>query len=134
MNDKTAFSILIVDDEEFVRHLLSSFLSAKYDCLTAENAKQALATLETNHVDLVVTDIMMPGISGLDLCDALRQRYPQTRAIVISALGDGPSREAARERGAFDFIEKPFDLNLILSVVDRALRPLRPQIAAGDLP
>jgi DNA-binding NtrC family response regulator len=132
MNDKTAFSILIVDDEEFVRHLLSSFLGAKYDCLTAENAKQALATMERTHVDLVVTDIMMPGISGLELCDTVRQRYPQTRTVVISALGDAPSRQAARERGAFDFIEKPFDLNLILSVVDRALTAFTPHAAVGE--
>src|ERR1700683_2549486 len=121
MTDGQIFSILIVDDEQFVRHLLSSFLGSKYVCTTAENADQALAEMKSRHIDLVMTDIIMPGISGLELCDIVRHSYPQTRVLIVSALGDGPRREAARKSGAVDFLEKPFDLKQVLSAVDRAL-------------
>lgn len=128
MIDRPSFSILIVDDEEFVRHLLSSFLGTRHKCLTAASAVQALETLESNQVDLVMTDIMMPGISGLELCDIVRQFHPQTQIVIISALGDGGNRAAAKERGAFEFIEKPFDLNVLLSIVDRAMEAREAQV------
>jgi DNA-binding NtrC family response regulator len=122
MTDRQNFSILIVDDEEFVRHLLTSFLGSIYDCIAAENAEVALVEMKTRSVDLVLTDVTMPGISGLELCDILRQSHPQTPVLILSALGDGSRKRAALEHGAFDFIEKPFDLTRLLNVVNQALQ------------
>jgi len=121
MTESRSLSILIVDDEEFVRRLLTTLLSAKYRCVSASNANEALAEMETAPFDLVVTDIMMPGITGLELCEKVRKLYPHTQIVIISALADSGNREAARQRGAVGFIEKPFDLSLVQKVVDAAL-------------
>jgi len=122
MTDERIYSVLIVDDERFVRQLLNSFLGSKYACSTAENGEQALQELKTRQIDLVMTDIKMPGMSGLELCDIVRRSYQQTQVVIISALADSARREAAQRCGAVEFIEKPFDLKHVLNTIERVLK------------
>lgn len=120
MSDENV-SILIVDDEEPIRKLLASYLGASYTCVTAEDAEKAKGLLAASSFNLVLTDITMPGASGIELCEHISATYKGTVVIIISAqAGDQQSNEANRCH-AFDFIAKPFDLSTVLSTVKRAL-------------
>ncbi|HYL98466.1 MAG TPA: response regulator [Blastocatellia bacterium] len=123
LDSEQAFSILIVDDEEYVRQLLVSCLGSTYICCAADNAEQAIERLESNEFDLVVTDITMPGISGLELCKILGESHPSTPVLIISGLRGESYRDQAIRLGARGFIEKPFDLGLLMNLVDQTLRP-----------
>lgn len=118
----TSLSILIVDDEQMVRELLVSCLEDSYSCYTANNAVDALSCLKSRTFDLVVTDITMPGLSGLDFCRMLRDRYPSTAVLVISGLHADQYREEALASGALGLIQKPFDLTSLMNTVDQALK------------
>ncbi|MGI8918877.1 MAG: response regulator, partial [Pyrinomonadaceae bacterium] len=80
--------ILVVDDDEAIRDTLYELLSEEHACQTAETAEQALARLEVDSYDLVLTDISMPGLSGLELLGHVRQKYPDTPVIIISGSSD----------------------------------------------
>ena len=121
IDTEQALSILIVDDEEYVRQLLVSCLGSTYSCLAADNAEQAIEHLENQQFDLVVTDITMPGISGLELCKMLRESHPGTPVLIISGLQGEVYRDQALKYGARGFIEKPFDLGNLMTLVDHTL-------------
>ncbi|MGH9760767.1 MAG: response regulator [Blastocatellia bacterium] len=121
IDTEQAFSILIVDDEEYVRQLLVSCLGSTYSCLAADNAEQAIEHLGNQQFDLVVTDITMPGISGLELCKMLRESHPGTPVLIISGLQGEVYRDQALKHGARGFIEKPFDLGNLMTLVDHTL-------------
>ena len=86
--------ILIVDDDEVIRETLNELLSSEYTCETAETAEEALAKLQHQPFDVVLTDISMPGLSGLELLNASWTHYPGTPVIVVSGHGD---QEHAKE-------------------------------------
>lgn len=115
-------SILIVDDEEPVRGLLSELLESSYWCATAASAEQAVTSLESGSFNLVLTDITMPGTSGIELCRHIQQNHPRTVVIIMSAMTDIQYAVESMRGGAFDFMTKPFDLNRVMASVDRALR------------
>ena len=75
--------ILIVDDDETIRDTLYELLSTEYICQTAETAEKALARLEADEYDIVLTDISMPGLSGLELLGHVRQKFPNPPVIII---------------------------------------------------
>ena len=124
--------LLIVDDEKFIRDLLLEHLSAKHSCVAAENAEEAMAVLAANSFKVVLTDIWMPGVSGLDLLDHVNARYPALVVIIISTDLEG-SRIAVR-RGAFDYVTKPFDLSHVGEAVNRALRHWKGNVSKADSP
>jgi diguanylate cyclase (GGDEF)-like protein len=113
-------SILIIDDVEQIRHLLDELLSA-HDCVLAASAEEALAVLETRMFDLVLSDINMPGISGLDLVPRILNRSPDTVVVMVSGEQTIESAIEAMRAGAFDYVTKPLDLRHVLAAVDRAL-------------
>lgn len=115
-------SILIVDDDEAIRGLLSATLNPSYWCATASSAEEAIGLLGSGSFELVVSDITMSGASGLDLCRHIQKTCPQTVVVMISAMTDIDYAVQALREGAFDFIQKPFDLSLVELSVDRALR------------
>jgi len=122
-DDKKRKQVLIVDDERPIRMLLQKILEANgYACRTAENAAQA-RVLMTEHVsDLILCDINMPGESGLDFIRHVLKAYPETAAIMVSAIGDPLLAESMLQLGVYDYIIKPMDRNGILISVANAFR------------
>jgi len=114
-------AILIVDDDDSVRDVLYDLFSDEHLCHVADTAEQALAFIDDQPYDVVLTDISMPGLSGLELLGHLRQARPGTPVIVISGIGDRTHAEGLTRLGAFDFILKPFQLEEIERSVARAL-------------
>lgn len=112
--------ILIVDDDEPVRRLLVELLSHSYHCIVANSAEDALDTLNAQQFDLVITDINMPGMSGIDLCRLIRDTFPETAVILMSG---GHSKVTKPEQGcgAGGYLAKPF-INTELLGIDRNRR------------
>lgn len=113
--------ILVVDDDETIRDTLYELLSEEHDCQTAQTAEQALARLEVDSYDLVLTDISMPGLSGLELLGHVRQKYPDTPVIIISGISDQDHAQGLIRLGAFEYLLKPFRLEVVEKSVKRAL-------------
>jgi DNA-binding NtrC family response regulator len=128
-------AILIVDDDAAVRDVLYDLLSDEHLCHSASTAEQALAFIREQPYDVVLTDISMPGLSGVELLGHLRQSQPDTPVIIISGIGDRAHAEGLRRLGAFDFIYKPFQLRTVEESVARALehnRTLKARRASGE--
>ena len=114
--------ILIIDDEPEVRVVLCDLLGASYECAGAASAHEALALLRSeDKFDLVISDIMMKGMSGLEMVPHVRELAPETLIIMISGTQTIESAVESLRAGAFDYITKPFDLQLVERVVRRAL-------------
>ena len=113
--------ILVVDDDETIRDTLYELLSEQYHCQTAPTAEQALARLEVESYDVVLTDISMPGLSGLELLGHVRQKYPDTPVIIISGISDHEHAQGLIRLGAFEYLLKPFRLEVVEKSVKRAL-------------
>ena len=113
--------VLVVDDDETIRDTLYELLSVEYLCQTAETAEKAFARLEADTYDVVLTDISMPGLSGLELLGQVLQRFPDTPVIIISGISDQEHAQGLIKIGAFDFLLKPFKLEVVEKSVKRAL-------------
>jgi putative two-component system response regulator len=122
MESKKQGSILIIDDEEPIRRLLDTYLSDRYTCAIAGSAEEAEVLLTGSSFDLVITDIMMPGTSGIELCQYVHRTCPETVVVMVSGMTDINYAIEAMRQGAFDYITKPFDLAHVVMAVDRALR------------
>jgi two-component system response regulator GlrR len=121
-NDLAHKKVLLVDDDTALLRLLSMRLtSAGYVVLTAESGEHALAQLSLSRPHLVITDLRMQGMDGLDLFDAIRQSYPILPVIILTAHGSIPDAITATNRGVFSFLTKPFDGKSLLAHVARAL-------------
>jgi response regulator RpfG family c-di-GMP phosphodiesterase len=116
-----AISILIVDDDQAIRDILYSTLRGSYACATASSAIEAKTLLSQMSFNLVLSDIAMPGASGLELCRFVRERTPDTVVIIVSGMTDIEYAIDAMRQGAFDYVVKPFDLAQISLVIERAL-------------
>ena len=113
--------ILVVDDDDAIRDTLYDLLADEYVCQTAETAEKALARLAADAYDVVLTDISMPGLSGLELLGHIRQRFADTPVIIISGIGDQEHAQGLIKLGAFDFLLKPFKLEDVEKSVQRAV-------------
>jgi len=110
--------ILIVDDEEMIRDLLSSALIQEdYVCLQAANVDEAFAMLGEHRVDLVISDIMMPGRSGVELLRDLKQVDPEIAVLMITGLSDMNTAMECIHLGADDYITKPFGISRVILTV-----------------
>ena len=114
-------TLLIVDDDTLVRDTLHELLSASHECHTADRAEQALAYLDVETYDAVLTDITMPGLSGREVLNYIQEKHPTTPVIVISGMPDGGYGKEVMEWGAFAFFTKPFQLEDIEDAVERAI-------------
>ncbi len=117
----TRAGILVADDEPEIRHVLSDLLSPLYDCEAVGSAEEALELLSSGAYDLVISDIMMGGMSGLDLIPRVKELSPDTVVIMISGVQTVESAINALRAGAFDYVMKPFDLHHVEAAVSRAL-------------
>ena len=113
--------ILIVDDEPFVRNILREILSDHYECVDAASAEEALARLQTETFNLVLSDVQMSGISGLEMIPRVIELAPDIGIIMISGMKNIESAIKAMRAGAFDYVTKPFDFDHVEAVVKRAL-------------
>ena len=113
--------ILIVDDEVEITEILADLLSEDYDCTRAASAEDALARLHESEFQLVISDITMPGMSGLDMIPHIKEDSPDTVVVMISGMQTVESAIGALRLGAFDYLMKPFDLRQVEAVVKRAL-------------
>ncbi|MDQ3805302.1 MAG: ATP-binding protein [Acidobacteriota bacterium] len=119
--DRPDRSILIVDDEESIRWLFAECLGARYYCTTAANAEEALAALARESFAIVLADVSMPGLSGVELLRRIVAQYPDTAVIMISGIDRTQRVLDAVRIGAFDYLIKPIDLDVLELSVERAL-------------
>jgi len=113
-------TILIIDDVEQIRNLLAELLSM-HDCTLAASGEEAMGVLETRAFDLILSDINMPAISGLELVPFILERSPDTVVVMVSGEQTIETAIEAMRAGAFDYVTKPLDLRHVMAAVDRAL-------------
>src|SRR5690554_2413495 len=115
--------ILIIDDERSIRNTLKEILEYEdYKVVLAENGEQALAILESGkeQIDTIFCDIKMPGIDGIEVLDKIQEMGLDIPVIMISGHGNIDTAVECIKKGAYDFIEKPLDLNRILITIRNA--------------
>ena len=120
-------TILAIDDEESIRQSYRIILSSEYDVVLAENGDKGLELLQSHHVDLILLDLTMPGKTGEDVLDILKERGNTTPVIVVTASNSISSAVDAMKRGAWDYIQKPFDVSELLLVIAHTLKEVRLQ-------
>lgn len=114
-------TILIVDDDDAIRETLYDLLSGRYECQTAGLAEEALQYLAIETYDAVLTDIAMPGLTGLELLRRVQQENSGTPVILMSGKGVEQDGDALITMGAFAYVTKPFSLDQIELIVERAV-------------
>lgn len=133
--------ILVVDDEEPIQELIKFNLEKEgYQVITADDGPEALKTVEEKHPDLVVLDIMLPGMNGLEVCTKLRMnpKFCDLPVIMLTAKGEEIDKVLGLEIGADDYITKPFSPRELLARIRARLRRMKPveggnELLRGDL-
>jgi two-component system phosphate regulon sensor histidine kinase PhoR len=126
MADFRKTSVLIVDDEERIRHVCSKMLTNEgYDVAQAENAEVGLSMVAKRHYDIMLLDLLMPGMSGLEALGHIRSKHPDTVVIVITGYATLDHAVDAMKNGAFDFVSKPFSPQDLRLVVTKAIEHIR---------
>ena len=130
--EANALTVFIVDDDAAIRDALSLLLSLRgYRTATFASAEDALAALDGASAGCVVADIKMPGMSGIELQQAMRERGLALPIVFITAHGDVATARAAFRADALDFLEKPFDDRAAVAAVDAGLARERARLDAG---
>lgn len=113
-----SFKILIAEDEEItLKQLLSTLQKEGWDAAGVKDGNQAFQEISSGHFDLLIADIKMPGLSGIEILEKMKGKYPATEVIIITGFGSIGSAVDAMRKGACDYITKPFDLDeLILKI------------------
>ncbi|HDM78971.1 MAG TPA: response regulator, partial [Deltaproteobacteria bacterium] len=115
-------TILVVDDEERITRSLAGILSDEgYRVQVASSGVEALKKVDDDLPDLVLLDIWMPGLDGMEVLQKLKEKYPNLQVIIISGHGNIETAVKATKLGAFDFIEKPLSIDKITVSVKNAL-------------
>ncbi len=122
----TGKSILLVDDEKLIRNSFARELRAEgFTVITAAGGSEAIGEVERTSYDLVVTDLMMPGVDGFGVLKAVKRQAPRTCVIILTGYGDTESANDALCLGADDFILKPCEINDLISRIRRCLEKQR---------
>jgi DNA-binding NtrC family response regulator len=117
--------ILVIDDEQFITFTLKQHLEKEgYEVFTAPSAEEGLEVFKAEIPDIVILDIQLPGISGLEILTTLKKLYPESIVIIITAFGDIETAVTAIKSGAYDFVEKPFDLNRVSIIIKKSLETI----------
>jgi two-component system nitrogen regulation response regulator GlnG len=126
-------TILVADDDRSIRVVVSQALEQRgHSVRTASDARTLWQWVEAGEGDLVVTDVLMPDGNGLDLVPRIKERRPDLPIIVMSAQNTVLTAIRANVRGAFEYLPKPFDLDVLVAAVDRALVPVEPEPQRED--
>src|SRR5262250_3660506 len=131
--------VWIVDDDRSIRWVLEKALAREGIAYrTFASASEMLQALQQSRPQVLVSDIRMPGESGLQLLSNVKQRYPEVPVIIMTAYSDLDSAVAAFQGGAFEYLPKPFDVDHAIELIRRALKESPPAVAAapsaGDSP
>lgn len=119
-------NILVIDDKDSMREMLKAALSAEgYDVETEDCGDAGIARTKEKHYDVVLTDLKMPDISGMDVLSRVKAHDPDSAIIVMTAYGTIETAVEAMKRGAFDFLQKPFDTSHLHMVIERAVENQR---------
>lgn len=119
-------TILIVDDEGSIRDILCRKLQSEgYDCVVAANGKEALWKAFMQDFDLVLMDIKMPGLSGMEVLPKMVTDHPDTCVVMLTAVADIETAVEAMKVGAYDYLTKPFNMDDLVMKVERALERRR---------
>jgi DNA-binding response OmpR family regulator len=125
--------ILIVDDEPYIGDLLERYLRPEgYNCRVVRNGEEALTELTSTQIHLVLVDIIMPGMSGMDLLTIIKTLYPDVAVIMVTGVDDRDTGVLAVELGAYGYIVKPFERNEILISVASAIERRRLALLARE--
>ena len=124
-----AEKILIIDDEPDMLKLLSMIIREKsaYEVTTTNNPVEAIELAKKGGFDLVISDLKMPGLDGIEVIEAVKRLDEDTPVVIITAYGTVESASEAMLKGGFDFITKPFRKEQILFTIDKALKWLKLQ-------
>src|SRR5512132_1947213 len=118
--------ILVVEDEKVIRDMLADFLGMEgYVVRTAEDGTTALGELEKGHYDLVISDLKMPRMGGIQLLDAISKTAPDALTVIMTGFGTVETAIDAMKRGAYDYVLKPFKLDEVVHVVQRGIEKQR---------
>jgi len=119
--DDSQTSIMILDDEPIVGKRLQPSLEKKgYEVEAFTSSKAALKRIEERSFDIVVTDLKMDGMDGMEFLTLVKEKYPDTEVIVITGFATMATARESFNKGAFDFLAKPFKLGEIVEVIGRA--------------
>jgi len=124
--------ILVVDDKPNFLSLYRKMLADRMDVLVASSADEALAIIASEAVEVVLSDIRMPGMDGFALLRELKARYPTIEVILVTAHGDIPQAVLAMQEGAYSYLTKPFDPEEALREIEGALERRRATLAAAE--
>lgn len=114
------FRILVVDDEENMLQMLKTFFTEKeYSCLTAKNGVEALKILEKEQIDIVITDMKMPEMDGLDLLKNIKEKHKNISAVIMTGFSEEYTTTEALNLGADGYITKPFRNKELLLILKR---------------
>lgn len=127
MEPEEKLKLMVVDDEESIRDILADILSDEgYDVLEAEDGQVAMKLFEEHDIALVLSDIRMPGMSGLELLEKVKELSPETQVIIMTSHASFDTALAAMRNGAYDYLVKPFeDIDIIPPVIHRAATTIR---------
>jgi DNA-binding NtrC family response regulator len=115
--------ILIIDDEEVVCSSCERFLKEEgYDVRTVFSGRDGIRLIDENNYDIVITDLKMPGMSGMDILDYIKKGYPGMRVIMMTGYSTAANAEESLRRGASGYIQKPFAPSELLSVIVETLK------------
>jgi len=125
--------VLVVDDDPVVGKSFNRVLSGKgYIVVTAEDGYEALQKLQSEHYDMVFTDLRMPGMDGVEVAEKVRARQPWTPVVIVTGYGSGKSEERARAAGVCEFLHKPLSPEMIEASAAKALQPA-PAVASAPV-
>ena len=115
-------SLLIVDDEKLVRWTIQQSMGQEnYRVVSASNGEEALAKLSNEHFDVIITDLVMPGINGIAVTQKAKEFNPSTQVIMMTAYGSSLDQEEARKAGVAYFINKPFQISEVKTLVSELM-------------
>ncbi len=124
--DKEKIKILILDDEPIVTKRLKPALEKKgYEVETFTQSSSALKRIQEAKFDIVITDLKMEGLSGMEFLEEVKKRWPQTEVIVITGFATMETAKESFKKGVFDFLAKPFKLGEIIDIVAKAVEHMK---------
>ena len=124
--------VLIIDDDETIKFSFETFLSnSKFNIQFASNGKEGLKHLSSFNPDIVIADYKMPEMSGMEFIKASKIISPKVPIIIISAFGDTSTQNSFLAEGAHRYIEKPFDIETMIHLIEESVHHLNPQTSSN---
>lgn len=121
MSEGTGTRVLLVDDEEKFLEVLSQRLGTRgIDASTATSGEEALVKIKNKNFDVIILDVMMPGIGGIESLKRIRQENPEVQIIMLTGKSSIEKAVTAMKEGAIDFLEKPADIDKLLEKIENA--------------